>query len=117
MLLFMKKKYSLKRNEEIAKIVHRQKFIKDNIFVIYYVKNEKMDHARICISVSKKNGNAVIRNKIKRQIREMVTSIFDFNQNIDYVIIVRNDFLKNSFSVNQEKLNQLYVKIISNYKE
>ncbi len=112
----MKKKYSLKRNEEIAKIVHHQKFIKDACFVIYYTKNEKTEHARICISVSKKNGNAVIRNRIKRQIREMVTSLFDFSKNIDYVIIVRNEFLKNSFSNNQEKLNALYLKIQSNLR-
>ena len=109
----MKKKYSLKRNEEIAKIVHKRVFVKNDAFVIYYQQNEKNDHSRICISVGKKNGIAVIRNKIKRQIREMVTAIFDFNLKCDYVIIVRNAYSNNEFSKNLEKLNELYSKIIS----
>ena len=79
----MKKKYSLKRNEEIAKIVHLRKYVKNSVFVMYYFENLENEHSRICISVSKKNGNAVVRNKIKRQIREMVTDIFDFNKKVD----------------------------------
>ena len=58
----MKKKYSLKRNEEIAQIVHKHRLKSDDCFTIYYQNNENNQHSRVCISVSKKNGNAVIRN-------------------------------------------------------
>ena len=117
MLGIMKKKYSLKRNEEIAKIVRKRRFIKNEAFVLYYQPNDEIGHSRVCISVSKKNGNAVVRNKIKRQIREMVTAIFDFQKSYDYVLIVRNAFLENNFSSNKEKLNELYLKLISKNKE
>lgn len=109
----MKKKYSLKRNEEIAKIVHKRRFVKNEAFIMYYQPNSEIGHSRVCISVGKKNGNAVTRNKIKRQIREMVTSIFDFEKEYDYVIIVKAAFTENDFSKNKEKLNELYSKLIS----
>ena len=109
----MKKKYSLKRNEEIAKIVHSKRFYKNDIFVMYYLKNNELN-SRVCISVSKKIGHAVTRNKIKRQIREMVTDIFNFEIKIDFVIIVRNKYLNNDFLTNKNKLQELYLKIISN---
>ena len=113
----MKKKYSLKRNEEIAKIVHLRKYVKNSVFVIYYFENLENEHSRICISVGKKNGNAVVRNKIKRQIRSFVDAIFDFNKSIDYVIVVRNDFINNTYEVNKEKLNDLYNRINFNEKK
>ena len=108
----MKKKYSLKRNEEIAKIVHRKRFVKNDCFIIHY-NESKIEHTRVCISVSKKIGKAVVRNKIKRQIREMITALFDFETKKDYVIIVRNNYTFNDFSANKEKLNDLYLKINS----
>lgn len=112
----MKKKYSLKRNEDIARIVHDHKFAKNDSYVMYYSFNQQ-EHTRVCISVSKKLGNAVVRNKIKRQVREMVTDTINFENKIDFVIIVRNRYLENEFSYNKEKLQELYFKIISKNKE
>ena len=54
----MKKKYRLKRNEEISSLVKQNKIKKSKSFIVYYQDNE-YDYSRICISVSKKLGNAV----------------------------------------------------------
>lgn len=112
----MKKKYSLKRNEEIAKIVQKRVLEKNNCYVIYYYPNQNINHTRVCISVSKKLGKAVIRNKIKRQVREMVTSIFDFNLSYDFVIIIRRDYPEIDFEHNKNKLEKLYLRITSKIK-
>lgn len=112
----MKKKYSLKRNEEIAKIIHNRKFYKNDVFILYFQKNEHKK-TRVCISVSKKIGIAVVRNKIKRQVREMITDTFEFDKEFDFVIIIRNKFLDNEFFINKEKIKELYLKTISNNKE
>ena len=111
----MKKKYSLKRNEDIARIVHDHKFTKNDSYVMYYSFNQQ-EHTRVCISVSKKLGNAVVRNKIKRQVREMVTSIFDFNLSYDFVIIIRRDYPEIDFEHNKNKLEKLYLRITSKIK-
>ena len=110
----MKRIFSLKRNEEIGKIIQLRKYIKNDSFVIYFFLKNDSKYARACISVSKKVGNAVVRNKIKRQIRAMIVEIFDFNINNDYVIIVKHNYVNYDFDENKSKLNDLYNKIISN---
>ena len=110
----MKKKYSLKRNEEIGRIVKKRRFVKNDVFVIYFSKNNESEHARICFSVSKKIGKAVVRNKIKRQVREMVTSVFDFNLKCDYVIVVKSNYLTHDFQTNKNRLKELYGKLNPN---
>jgi len=109
----MKKINSLKRNEEIAKIVHNKQFVRNDVFLVYYQDNS-FDYSRICISVSKKLGIAVIRNKTKRQIREIITKNFDFEVKKDYVIIVKPTFLDLDFQTKSEKLKSLYLKINPN---
>ncbi len=62
---------------------------------------------RVGISVSKKLGKAVVRNKIKRQVRMMVQEVFDKNQKKDFIIIVRNNFLECSYRDNRKSLESL----------
>lgn len=106
----MKKKFRLKRNKDISKIVHLKQFIPTISFSIYYQKND-LNQSRICISVSKKIGIAVIRNKIKRQVREMVKKCFDFTKNNDYVVVVRKKYLMFDFEENLKILQKGYLKI------
>ena len=109
----MKKKYSLKRNEEIAKIVQNKQAIRNGSFIVFYKKNN-LEFSRVCISVSKKLGIAVVRNKIKRQVREMVTDIFEFEKSFDYVIVVKGNYLSYDFQTNQNRLKELYGKLNPN---
>jgi len=65
------------------------------------------------LSVSKKLGDAVDRNKIKRQVRMMFLNIYDFeNSPIDIICIVKPKYLENSFSDNQNQLEKLIKKAI-----
>lgn len=94
----MKKREIVKKNQEFKEIIKNKKRFSNNLFVIYYNEN-KYNKKRYGISVSKKIGNAVVRNKIKRQIK----NIIDKNQNIfknnqDYIIIVRKEILNYNYN-------------------
>jgi len=92
----MKKEFRVKRNEDFSKIIARKKSFANSCFIIYKDEN-RMGHGRVGISVSKKLGNAVTRNKIKRQLRMMIQECFHFDEEVDYIVIVRKRFLDNTY--------------------
>ncbi len=84
-----KKYISLKKNEDFKKVYQYGLSAADRYLVIYKLPNNN-ERIRIGFSVSKKFGNAVKRNKIKRILREICRLNTDsFKNNHDYVIIVR----------------------------
>lgn len=107
----MKKDYRVRKNEDFGVIIRKKQSIASKTFIIYYLKND-INHSRVGISVSKKLGNAVVRNKIKRQIRMMIQDVFDFDNNYDYIVIVRNNYLNNNFETNKKDMLYLYNKMI-----
>lgn len=97
----MKKQYRIKKNEEFDILIKTNKKFVSEFFSIYYDK-KKENFARFGISVSKKVGNAVVRNKIKRQMRMIIINCVNFKEfNFDCIIIVRKKFLDNDFETNK----------------
>lgn len=85
----MKKKYRIKKNEEFQKIFKRGKSVANRQFIVYRLENG-CGHFRIGLSVSKKIGNAVVRNRIKRYIRQAFHELAkDISQSHDLIIIAR----------------------------
>ena len=93
----MKKQYRILKNTEFQKIKNTSEFDKGEFTVIYF-KKKKLEYSRIGISVSKAIGNAVVRNKIKRQIRSIFTMNNDFEKlKNDYVVFPRKTYPPNKF--------------------
>ena len=108
----MIKKYRVRKNEEFSKIIGKRNSLASSSFVLYFDKS-KENYSRVGISVSKKLGNAVVRNKIKRQIRMMLSNIYDFdNVGLDLIIIAKKKYLENDFLINQNDLEKLIKKAI-----
>lgn len=103
----MKKEFRVKRNEDFQTIITAGKSKANSVFVMYYLKAANQ-HDRIGISVGKKIGNAVVRNKVKRQVRMMLQQISDFHSGYDRIIIVRNRYHKNDYAKNKNELSLLY---------
>ena len=108
----MKKEYRVRKNEEFAQIISEKHSVSNSSFVVYY-SGRKEEHARVGISVSKKLGDAVDRNRIKRQVREMVRDLIGFEQcPKDLIIIVRKGYLEKAFADNKNDLEKAIKKAI-----
>ncbi|SES22822.1 ribonuclease P protein component [Salipaludibacillus aurantiacus] len=87
---WMKSQYRLKKNEDFQYVFQRGNSAANRQFVVYQLKKEQQDTIRIGLSVSKKLGNAVDRNRIKRLMKEILRELApDLLQNRDVVIIAR----------------------------
>jgi len=71
-------------------------------------KAETHKHPRVGYTVTKKVGNAVIRNRIKRRLREVVQQIIPLKSqpNHDYVIIGKHAALTQDFTSILKDLEQ-----------
>ncbi len=99
----LKKQERIKKHEEFQTIIHSKNIEKNSAYIIYYQKSDN-NLLRVGISVSKKIGNAVIRNKIKRQIRHIVYFVKNNYKKLDIIVIVRTNYQKNTFLENQQLL-------------
>ena len=86
----MKKAYRIKKNTDFQAVFKKGKSVANRQFVIYMLANQNQNQFRIGLSVSKKIGNAVTRNRIKRYIRQVFHELRDeISHKKDYVIIAR----------------------------
>lgn len=53
-----------------------------------------------------KLGNAVCRNKVKRQLRSIVDDVFTFEEGYDVIIIVRPAYTNKSFEENKKEMKE-----------
>ncbi|WP_434414677.1 ribonuclease P protein component [symbiont of Argiope bruennichi] len=103
----MKKKFILKKYENIKTIKNKSKKIKFNNLVVYYQKNNLKYH-QFCIQLFKKNIKlSVIRNKIKRFLKDLIVNNINFKNNNQNFY-----FIFNIFFLNNKENNLKYKKII-----
>lgn len=104
----MKKELRIKKGDEIE-LVMKKGFSKANrTFIVYKLKNPMTDKYRVAISAPKKLGNAVVRNKVKRQIRAVLQQNESlFKNGYDYFIIARPDILEIDFLSITKQMNHI----------
>jgi len=103
----MNKKQRIKKNAEFQNIFKKGKSFANRQFVVYSLENDQ-DYFRIGISVSKKVGNAVVRNRIKRYIRQTFLELNDsVSPNKDYIIIARNPAANLDFHETKKSLEHV----------
>jgi len=84
----MKKVNIVKKNIEFNNIIKIGKKYSTDIFYVYVVDNP-YNYNRYGISVSKKIGNAVIRNKYKRRIKDIIDDANIKFNGLDIILISR----------------------------
>ena len=85
----MKKNFRVKREKDFKEIFQYGTSFANRKFVVYQLENQQ-NHFRVGLSVSKKLGNAVTRNQIKRRIRHIIQNVQgSLEENVDFIVIAR----------------------------
>lgn len=106
----MKKNQIVKSREEFNNLINNGKQNTNKYFVLCSEKKEELN-SKFGIAVGKKVGNAVIRNRIKRQIRSIVDkNIKIFPNHHNYIIICKKEIIYLKFKDMEKNLLDLITK-------
>ena len=83
----MRREYSLRRNKEFRYVYRKGQSVADGNLILIYVRT-KTPHLKVGFSVSKKLGNSVERNKIKRRMKEAFFSMLDSISQKSLIVMV-----------------------------
>lgn len=97
----------IKKSDDFLLTIKKGRTYRNSVYTVHVAKNN-YGYMRVGLSVSSKLGNAVIRNRIKRQVRAICDSLLNYDLlSLDVVIVVRKPFLDNSFFDNKSQLSDL----------
>lgn len=87
----MRKSYRVKSERDFQLVFKKGDSVANRAFVIYKIERTENKHFRVGISVGKKVGHtAVVRNRLKRYIRAVITERKDnIDPHIDFLVITR----------------------------
>ena len=103
----MKKKDIVKSKIIFNDIIKKGERNANKYFVLCYVQKDEYNN-KYGIAVGKKIGNAVTRNKVKRQIRNIIDNNYKLFPNYhNYIIISKKEVLNISFSEMEYQLIKL----------
>ena len=99
---------ALSKNEEFKKLLDQNK-ISNKYATIFFgkLKSKNKNKLNISFVAKKKIGNAVKRNKIKRQLKNIMneaTKKISMNLNYSYLVIAKSTMLNNSYTIIKETL-------------
>ena len=98
----MKKINILKNSRDFDRIIKNYKPYKYKDYIIY-IERDTNDVYKFGLSVGKKIGNAVNRNKVKRQLKAIISQK-DYQNNFNCIIIVGRGINERCFEERQENL-------------
>ena len=109
----MRKLYIVKKQYDCDRIMKTGTMRKNKSYVIYYEKND-LPYDRFGISVGKKIGNAVNRNKHKRKLRAIIDNYKKlYVNNRDYIIILRGSAKDKDY----QELNNDFLTLMDNIRK
>lgn len=108
----MKRYEMIKDKNYFNLIIKTGKYIKDENYVIYSLEN-KNNYPMFGIAIKKSIGTAVIRNRLKRQVRTIVDNNKKlFKNSYDYIIMIRKGCLSSDY----QRMNNSIVQLMKGKK-
>ncbi|CAM3759619.1 ribonuclease P protein component [Alicyclobacillus pomorum] len=101
--------YRLKENKDFRRVFTRGKSVAGGQFVLYWLENKRTPYFRVGFSVSKKVGNAVVRNRLKRRLRacfhELTPQLVETH--MDFVVVCRKSAADTTYEEMRTELSRL----------
>jgi ribonuclease P protein component len=96
----------LKKTTDFAAIIKEHKVFNNVIFKIK-AKPNQLNKLRFGLAVNKKNfPKAVMRNQIKRQLRQMIQRVEP--KSVDMIVVVKSNYINNKYINNVKFFNEVY---------
>lgn len=106
----MKVLTTLKKNKEYRNVYSRGKSFADRYLVVYFLANN-LEFCRFGFTVSKKTGNAVVRNRVRRLLKEACRLNYNvFGGGFDLVFVARRSIVSLDYKQVEESLLKLVKK-------
>jgi len=104
----MQKRLRLRNKQDFAKVFKHGKAAANHQFVVY-VKKSHVESFRFGVSVSRKVGGAVVRNRVRRRVKEIVRRMEpEIAKQVDIVCIVRKPALELDYEGLQRSLRHVF---------
>ena len=101
----MQSRFRLSGDKRFSQIHQEGRSVANNLLVVRVLPNE-LDHNRFGFMVSKRLGNAVTRNQVKRRLREVVR-LTDLKPGWDAVFIARRGAEKANYDELEQAAHNL----------
>jgi len=86
----VQRKLRLRNRADFSRIYRSGKSFANSQFVVYWSKQPVAEPFRLGVSASKKIGNAVVRNRMRRMLKEIVrANEHRIVPHVDFILIVR----------------------------
>jgi len=110
----MKKTIMIKRKFEFKKLFSKGKFIYGKFINMYIIENNKSFN-KLAVTVSKKQGKAVVRNRFKRLIKENYREL-ESSLKIGYnmLFIINRNKIKETKQINYYDIKNDMIKLFKN---
>ena len=86
----MHREVRLKKDQDFTKVYRSGKSTGNKYLVLYYLLKDSRGPTQVGFSISKKVGKAVVRNKLKRRLKEIISSVHsNLKEGYSLVFVVR----------------------------
>lgn len=100
----------VKKYDEFQKVINEGSLVRSSTLTLYFLNNN-FGYARVGISIPTKSGTAVVRNKMRRQIRAILAKEYDFKQSLDIILIARKNYDIGNFEQVRADIIELLSKV------
>lgn len=104
------KQYRLLSRSDFLRLSDSKTVVSGRSFLVVWQCNE-CAHPRLGVTASRKAGNAVVRNRLKRFIREFFRHHCSLLPGVDLNVIVRRQAAENSIAVLSAELQRAFQQI------